>query len=340
MAKVVVTGSAGFIGFHLCQKLLQEGFKVIGLDNFSDYYDVELKYSRNEFLQKNDNFESVFLDVEDRSALENIFRNEKITLVIHLAAQAGVRYSIEHPESYITTNLVGTFNILEVCRHFPPKHLMIASTSSAYGANTDMPFDELQKSDHQLSLYAATKKSTELISHSYAHLFNTPITMFRFFTVYGPWGRPDMALFKFAEAIADDKEIEIYNYGDMKRDFTYVQDLVDSIYKLTRVIPKSIDEVERYCGGNDSLSPVAPWRVVNIGQGKPEPLMDYIQCLEEALGKEAKKKYLPMQAGDVKETFASNKLLNDLIGYVPKTSISDGVKKFVDWYTAYDGRID
>ena len=223
MAKVVVTGSAGFIGFHLCQKLLQEGFKVIGLDNFSDYYDVELKYSRNEFLQKNDNFESVFLDVEDRSALENIFRNEKITLVIHLAAQAGVRYSIEHPESYITTNLVGTFNILEVCRHFPPKHLMIASTSSAYGANTDMPFDELQKSDHQLSLYAATKKSTELISHSYAHLFNTPITMFRFFTVYGPWGRPDMALFKFAEAIADDKEIEIYNFTGVDSDFKGIE---------------------------------------------------------------------------------------------------------------------
>ena len=324
--RVLVTGSAGFIGFHTSSLLLQSGAKVLGVDNFTPYYDPSLKERRNAILSNHANFELARISIEDGAALTQAWKDFAPDAVIHLAAQAGVRYSIDHPADYVGTNIVGTFNLMELARHNPVRHFLAASTSSVYGANTTMPFDELQRTQTPMSLYAATKGATELMGHSYAHLFGIPMTFFRFFTVYGPWGRPDMALFKFADAMLRDEAIDVYNNGEMARDFTYVDDLVRSIVDLVSAVP-SKEPVE-----HDSLSPAAPFRVVNIGGGTPTPLMDYIAALEAALGKTAKKNFLPMQAGDVPATEASPALLRALTGRVPTTSVEKGVAEFVRWY--------
>ena len=325
--RVLVTGSAGFIGFHTSSLLLQSGAKVLGVDNFTPYYDPSLKERRNAILSNHPNFELARISIEDGAALTDAWKAFAPDAVIHLAAQAGVRYSIDHPADYVGTNIVGTFNQMELARHNPVRHFLAASTSSVYGANTAMPFDELQRTQTPMSLYAATKGATELMGHSYAHLFGIPTTFFRFFTVYGPWGRPDMALFKFADAMLRDAAIDVYNNGQMARDFTYVDDLVRSIVDLVSAVPGS-----EPVGPQDSLSPAAPFRVVNIGGGTPTPLMDYIGALEAALGKTAKKNFLPMQAGDVPATEASPALLRALTGRVPTTSVEKGVAEFVRWY--------
>lgn len=328
---VLVTGSAGFIGFHTSSLLLQQGATVLGVDNFSDYYDVALKEARNDMLSNHPNFSVARVSIEDAQAFGDAWRDFKPDVVIHLAAQAGVRYSIDAPASYVGANLIGTFNVLELARHHPVEHLLAASTSSVYGANTEMPFDENQRTATPLSLYAATKGATELMAHSYAHLFGTPTTMFRFFTVYGPWGRPDMALFKFTKAILADQPIDVYNNGEMVRDFTYVVDLAESITRLAKAIPGDTPVA------HDNLSPVAPFRIVNIGQGEPTQLMDYIAAIERSLGKTAIKNYMPMQPGDVPATAASSALLKALTGYSPTTSAADGVAEFVRWYREHYG---
>lgn len=327
--RVLVTGAAGFIGFHTSEKLLQQGHTVLGVDNFSAYYDVALKEARTDILQNHAEYSLARVSIEDQAALAAAWTDFKPDTVLHLAAQAGVRYSIDEPASYIGTNLVGTHNILELARHHPVKHLLAASTSSVYGANTQMPFEETQRTQTPLSLYAATKGATELMGHSYSHLFGTPMTFFRFFTVYGPWGRPDMALFKFAKAMLEGSPIQVYNNGNMVRDFTYIDDLAESIVRLTDAIPGR-EPVE-----GDSLSPVAPFRTVNIGNGQPTPLMDYIGALEAALGREAIKNFLPMQQGDVPATEASSALLERLTGFKPSTPPAQGVARFVDWYRAH-----
>lgn len=324
--RVIVTGSAGFIGFHTAMQLLQQGATVLGVDNFGDYYDVGLKEQRNKLLEAYPNFRVVRVSIEDAKAIGDAWRDFAPDVVIHLAAQAGVRYSIDQPDSYIGTNLIGTYNLLELARHHPVRHFLAASTSSVYGANREMPFDERQRTQTPISLYAATKGATELIGHSYSHLYNIPTTFFRFFTVYGPWGRPDMALFKFAKAILADEAIDVYNNGEMVRDFTYVVDLASSIIALSSVVPGDVPV------DGDSLSPVAPFRVVNIGGGKPTPLMDYIGALEQALGKPAQKNMLPMQQGDVPATEASPDLLRALTGNIPATTVTEGVSAFVSWY--------
>lgn len=325
--RFLITGTAGFIGFHLARRLLADGHEVLGVDSFSPYYDVALKEDRNALLEGHDGFRVARLALEDADALNATWEAFAPDVVVHLAAQAGVRYSIEHPEAYISSNIVGTFNVLEAARQHQPKHLLAASTSSAYGANLEMPFRETDKAVHPITLYAATKSATELMAHSYAHLFGVPTTFFRFFTVYGPWGRPDMALFKFANAMLKDEHIEVYGEGRMSRDFTYVDDLVEAITRLVQVVPGETPPVE-----GDTLSPVAPFRLVNIGGGKPSPLMDYIGELETALGKPAIKTFLPMQDGDVPNTTASPDLLERLTGYKPETPISVGVPAFVDWF--------
>jgi UDP-glucuronate 4-epimerase len=324
--RVLVTGSAGFIGFHTASRLLQAGATVLGVDNFSDYYDVALKEARNDMLANHPNFRVARLSIEDQPALAAAWAEFKPDVVIHLAAQAGVRFSIEQPASYIGANIVGTFNLLELARHHPVRHFLAASTSSVYGANTDMPFGETQRTATPMSLYAATKGATELMGHSYAHLFRTPMTFFRFFTVYGPWGRPDMALFKFTRAILAGEPIDVYNNGDMVRDFTFIDDLAESIVRLIDAVPGDTP-VE-----GDSLSPAAPFRIVNIGAGRPTPLMDYIAAAERALGRTAIKNFLPMQAGDVPATEASSDLLRRLTGYAPSTTPEEGVAAFVRWY--------
>jgi len=324
--RVLVTGSAGFIGFHTCSRLLDQGATVLGLDNFSTYYDVALKEGRTALLADKPGFSLARISIEDMSALEQAWMEFKPDIIIHLAAQAGVRYSIEEPRGYIGANVIGTFNLLELARHHPVRHFLAASTSSVYGANTQMPFEETQRTQTPLSLYAATKGATELIGHSYSHLFGTPMTFFRFFTVYGPWGRPDMALFKFTRAILAGEPIDVYNNGAMVRDFTYVEDLADAIVALTRAVPTRVPVK------GDSLSPVAPFRTVNIGAGTPTQLMDYIGELERALGKTAIKNFLPMQQGDVPATEASSALLEQLTGSVPHTPPSAGVPAFVRWY--------
>jgi UDP-glucuronate 4-epimerase len=330
--RFLVTGSAGFIGFHLCRRLLIEGHQVVGIDNFSDYYDVALKHARNAVLEKHHNaFKVERLNLEDQPELNRAWEAAEPDVIVHLAAQAGVRYSIDHPEAYVSANIVGTFNVLEAARRFQPKHLLAASTSSAYGANTEMPFRETDRAVHPLTLYAATKSATELMGHSYSHLFGIPMTFFRFFTVYGPWGRPDMALFKFTKAIMADEAIEIFGQGEMSRDFTFVDDLVEGIVRLSATVPGSVPVP------GDTLSPVASFRLVNIGGGSPSNLMDYIGELEMALGREAKKTFLPMQDGDVRATFASADLLEQLTGYKPCTPISVGVPNFVDWYRKHYG---
>lgn len=325
--RYLITGTAGFIGFHLARRLLGDGHEVLGVDNFSDYYDPVLKADRNAVLEGFDGFRVARLGLEDAGALNAAWEGFAPDLVVHLAAQAGVRYSIDHPEAYVFANLVGTFNVLEAARRYQPRHLMCASTSSAYGANTAMPFRETDRAVHPITLYAATKGATELMGHSYAHLFGVPTTFFRFFTVYGPWGRPDMALFKFTRAILADEPIDIYGEGRMSRDFTFVDDLVESIVRLAAVVPDEANRVE-----GDSLSSAAPFRLVNIGGGRPSPLMDYVGELERALGRTAKKNFLPMQDGDVPHTTASADLLERLIGYKPETPISLGVPAFIGWY--------
>lgn len=329
--RVFITGSAGFIGFHLADRLLRDGHTVCGYDAMTPYYDVSLKRARHERLKRFDAFSAHEADLGDAGRLEAAIGGFGPEIVVHLAAQAGVRYSIEQPQTYIDTNITGTFNLLEILRKTPPRHLLFASTSSVYGANPDMPFAEADRTDQPMSLYAATKKAGEAMSHSYAHLFGIPTTCFRFFTVYGPWGRPDMALFKFAAAMLEKRPIEVFGEGRMGRDFTYVDDLVEAITRLIPVVPEAKKPVLQQ-GVTDSLSPVAPWRVVNIAGGAPQGLMDYIAALEKALGVTAEKRMLPMQPGDVARTHADAGLLRALTGYVPDTPIETGVAAFAEWF--------
>jgi len=328
--RILVTGSAGFIGFHLSQRLLADGHEVLGIDNFSDYYDVRLKEARNDQLEANDRFQVARISLEDGAAVMEAWSAFAPEIVFHLAAQAGVRHSITHPDSYIQANLIGTFNVLEGARRYPPRHLLSASTSSAYGANLVMPFREGDRAAHPMSLYAATKGATELMGHSYAHLYGVPTTFFRFFTVYGPWGRPDMALFKFADLMLKGQPIEVFGHGRMSRDFTFIDDLVESIVRLADAPPGDAPAFE-----GDSLSPVAPYRLVNIGGGKPTPLLDYIAELEKALGVVADKVFLPMQDGDVPDTTASPDVLYRLTGYKPDTPVSVGVPAFAAWFNKH-----
>ena len=331
----LVTGAAGFIGFHISQRLLDEGWRVVGLDCMSDYYDVSLKERRESMLLQNASYRSVHEKVEKPNVLMSLFEEERPDVVIHLAAQAGVRYSIENPRTYLESNINGTFELLEAARAFPPEHMLLASTSSAYGANENMPYRETVKADHQMSFYAATKKSTENMAHSYAHLFDLPITMFRFFTVYGPWGRPDMALFKFTKAILSGETIDVYNHGEMSRDFTYIDDLVQGMRLLMDAVPEDGDYLEENVGKVDSKSDVAPFRVVNIGNSRPSQLLDFIIAIEKTVGTEAVKNFMPMQAGDVPATWADTTLLAKLTGYKPNTDLDTGVQNFVNWYRAF-----
>lgn len=334
LKRVFITGTAGFIGFHLAKMLLAEGFVVHGYDGMTDYYDVSLKQRRHDMLLENENFSCTVGMLQDAELLLKVATDFQPDVIVHLAAQAGVRYSLENPRSYIDSNIVGTFNIMEAARQLKVRHLLMASTSSVYGANTTMPFDEGQKADTPLTIYAATKKATESMAHSYAHLHELPTTMFRFFTVYGPWGRPDMALFKFTEAILDGRPIDIYNHGDMFRDFTYVTDLVRSIRLLIDAVPSlSTDRTTTFA--NDSISPVAPFRIVNIGNSQKIRLLDFIEAIEKELEQKARRNYLEMQQGDVPATWADAGLLMDLTGFCPKTDYREGVAQFVRWYRSY-----
>ena len=330
----LVTGAAGFIGYFTCLRLLKDGFRVLGIDSLSDYYDPELKRRRQQALLQHQSFSVVNEPIETPGLLADLFAKHTPDIVVHLAAQAGVRYSIDNPRSYLESNLVGTFELLEAARWNPPQHMLLASTSSAYGANTEMPYRETMKADHQMSFYAATKKATEAMAHSYAHLYDLPVTMFRFFTVYGPWGRPDMALFKFTKAMLNGEAIDVYNNGEMMRDFTYVDDLVEAVRRLIDAPPIRVDRPEDV-EANDSLSPVAPWRIVNIGNSQPVQLGDMIAAIEEALGIKAERNLMPMQPGDVPATWADAELLHSLTGYVPRTDIREGVSRFVTWYRDY-----
>jgi UDP-glucuronate 4-epimerase len=334
--RFLITGTAGFIGFHLAKRLLAEGHEVQGVDGMTPYYDVELKKKRHALLAQSNRFTAHLLMLQDEARLASVYRAAMPDIVVHLAAQAGVRYSLENPRAYVDSNLVGTFNLLELMRREPPKHFLFGSTSSVYGANDKMPFVETDRTDFPITLYAATKKSGELMAHSYAHLFNIPTTAIRFFTVYGPWGRPDMALFKFVDAILHDRPIEIYGEGRMSRDFTYIDDLIEAIVRLVSVVPSRENASET--DDLDSRSPAAPFRVVNIGRGRPVPLLDFIAAIEAKLGKTAKRELLPMQPGDVTDTFASADLLQRLTGYRPATPVEEGVGAFVDWYRGYFGR--
>lgn len=334
MQRILVTGTAGFIGYHLAELLLDEGFEVHGYDGLTDYYDVELKRRRHQRLLQNPKFAATEAMLEDAERLRATASEFRPDVIVHLAAQAGVRYSLEQPRAYVESNIVGTFNVMEIARGLEVQHLLIASTSSVYGANEGMPFREVAKADTQLTIYAATKKATESMAHSYAHLYSLPTTVTRFFTVYGPWGRPDLALFKFVDAILDDRPIDIYNHGEMLRDFTYVADLVRAMRLLIPVIPSGPDSRDKVAE-TDSLSPAAPFRVVNIGNSKPVQLLDFIDLIEEVLGKKAIRNYMPMQPGDVPATWADATLLNELTGYSPRTDIRDGVTAFVEWFRDY-----
>lgn len=331
--KFLVTGAAGFIGFHTSRRLLEEGHEVVGLDNLNDYYSVELKQDRLAILQKYDRFEFAKGDLADKELVEKVFAREKPEVVINLAAQAGVRYSLKNPHTYVDSNLVGFVNILEGCRHNDVQHLIFASSSSVYGANEKVPYETSDNVDHPVSLYAATKKSNELLAHSYSHLYDLPTTGLRFFTVYGPWGRPDMALFIFVRKMLNDEPIEVFNYGDMKRDFTYVDDVVEGIYKLC-FQPAEPDENWDGEDPNPGTSK-APYRIYNIGNNSPVELMDFIECIEEELEMEADKEFKPMQPGDVKITYADVEDLIEDIGYAPDTPLEEGVKKFIEWYRDY-----
>lgn len=330
--KVLVTGAAGFIGFHLVNALLARGDSVIGIDNLNDYYAVSLKEDRLKALEQHPNahlFKFQRLDVADHAALNALYQTHQPQRVVHLAAQAGVRYSLENPAAYVQSNLVGFANLLEVCRHHGTEHLVYASSSSVYGSNTKLPFSEQDSVDHPVSLYAASKKANELMAHTYSHLYQMPTTGLRFFTVYGPWGRPDMSPFLFADAILNGKTLKVFNHGDMMRDFTYVDDIVEGVVRvLDKVATPAYPD-------SDSIAANAPYRVFNIGNNQPEKLLDFIGFLETALGKEAKKEFLPMQAGDVKATFADTAALEAWAGFKPNTSLQEGVQRFVRWYRDY-----
>ncbi|GAB6074874.1 NAD-dependent epimerase [Nautilia lithotrophica] len=343
--KILITGTAGFIGFHLAKRLLERGDEVVGLDNINDYYDVNLKYGRlaetgieKEKIEygklitsnKYPNYKFIKLNLEDKNAIDKLFKEEKFDKVCHLAAQAGVRYSLENPDAYIQSNIVGHMNILEAVRHNGVKALSYASSSSVYGLNKKQPFSTDDNVDHPISLYAATKKADELMSHTYSYLYNIPTTGLRFFTVYGPWGRPDMALFKFVKNILEDKPIDVYNYGKMSRDFTYIDDIVEGIVRVIDNPPKG----NLNWDGRSSES-VAPYKVYNIGNGSPVKLMDFIEAIEETLGKKAKKNLLPMQPGDVPSTYADTTDLEKDLGYKPYTDVKEGIKKFVEWYKEF-----
>jgi len=332
--RILVTGAAGFIGFHLARRLLADGHEVTGVDGLTAYYDLSLKAARLAELTPSNRFSFVETMLEDMPALTAAFEAAKPEVVVHLAAQAGVRYSLENPRAYVDANLTGAFNVLELARAAGVGHLLFASTSSVYGESETQPFSELQRADHPLTLYAASKKAGELMSHSSAHLWGLPTTAFRFFTVYGPWGRPDMSPWKFAEAILDGRPIDVHGHGEIWRDFTFVDDLVEAMVRLIPLAPQKGAPV----GPVDSLSPVAPWRVVNIGRGEPVKLTDFIAAIETALGRTAQRRMLPMQPGDVPLTFASADLLQALTGYRPTTPMAEGVKAFCDWFISYRGR--
>ena len=346
--KILVTGAAGFIGHHLVKKLLEKGFKVVGLDNINDYYDVNLKYDRLEDcginreeaekwhqpVQSNthDGYRFIRMNLEDREEILSLFEKEKFDKVVNLAAQAGVRYSIENPYAYIDCNVVGFINILEGCRHQNVNHLVYASSSSVYGNNIKMPLSTSDSVDHPISLYAATKKANELMAHTYSHLYNIPTTGLRFFTVYGPWGRPDMALFLFTEAILKDEQIKVFNHGNMVRDFTYVDDITEGVFKVMEDIPKSAGKERK---PNVSTSNTAPYQVYNIGNSSPVKLMDFITAIEKSLGKEAKKNFMDIQPGDVPRTEADVTDLEENLGYKPDTKVQDGIDAFIKWYRKY-----
>lgn len=331
--KILVTGAAGFIGMHTSLRLLARGDEVVGVDNLNDYYDVRLKEARLARLQEHQGFRFHKLSVEDREGMAALFRDEQPQRVIHLAAQAGVRYSLTNPHAYIDANLQGFLNILEGCRHNGVEHLAYASSSSVYGGNTKMPFSEHDNIDHPVSLYAATKKANELMAHTYSHLFRLPTTGLRFFTVYGPWGRPDMALFLFTKAILEGKPIDVFNHGKMVRDFTYIDDIVEGVIRVCDKPATASDEFDS--SNPDPATSNAPYRVFNIGNSQPTPLMDYIHALEQAIGKEAKKNFLPMQPGDVPATNADTSELDAWVGFKPGTPVREGVKRFYAWYQAH-----
>lgn len=331
--KILLTGAAGFIGMTTALRLLARGDEVVGLDNLNDYYDVKLKESRLSRLTPHPAFRFVKMDVADRPGMEQLFAAEKFDRVIHLAAQAGVRYSLQNPHAYIESNILGFTNVLEGCRHSKVAHLVYASSSSVYGGNTKMPFSEHDSVDHPVSLYAATKKANELMAHTYSHLYGLPTTGLRFFTVYGPWGRPDMALFLFTKAILEGQPINVFNHGNMQRDFTYVDDIVEGVIRvLDRV---AIANPEYDAGLADPATSNAPYRVFNIGNNNPVPLLDFIACIEDALGQKAMKNLLPLQDGDVPATYANTDALQEWVGFVPGTSIQSGVANFVAWYRSY-----
>jgi UDP-glucuronate 4-epimerase len=331
--KVLITGAAGFIGMHVAQILLARGDEVVGIDNLNDYYDVDLKKARLARLAKYPRFKHVLLDIADRPGMAAVFEKERPQRVLNLAAQAGVRYSLENPHAYIDSNVVGFVNVLEGCRHNGVEHLVYASSSSVYGGNTKMPFSEHDNIDHPVSLYAATKKANELMAHTYSHLFNLPTTGLRYFTVYGPWGRPDMALFLFAKAILEDRPIDVFNHGKMRRDFTYIDDIAEG---TVRVIDRLAVANPTFMSDDpDPATSWAPYCVFNIGNHNPVELMDYISALEMALGREAKKNFLPMQAGDVPATSANTAELRAYTGFAPTTPVEEGVRRFVEWYRDY-----
>ncbi|WP_428031346.1 NAD-dependent epimerase/dehydratase family protein [Ancylobacter sp.] len=334
--RILITGTAGFIGFHLARLLLAQGFRVHGYDGMTDYYDVRLKQRRHAMLAQNEAFSATEAMLEDFDTLARTVEDFQPEVIVHLAAQAGVRYSLEKPRAYIEANIVGTFNVMECARAVPVQHLLMASTSSVYGANEDMPFRETDKADTPLTIYAATKKANEAMGHSYAHIYALPTTMFRFFTVYGPWGRPDMALFKFTRGILEGTPIDIYNHGDMWRDFTYVDDLVEGI-RLLIDTPPLLPEARGEAVPGDSLSPAAPFRVVNIGNSDKVRLLDFIDAIEQEIGRPALRNYMPMQPGDVPATFADAGLIQALTGYRPNTPFREGVARFVGWYRDYYG---
>ncbi|PTJ01673.1 NAD-dependent epimerase [Staphylococcus simulans] len=330
--KVLITGAAGFIGSHLAKRLISQGHEIIGVDNINDYYDPKLKEDRLKSIGDN-NFTFYKITLEDADKLEEIFKEQHPDVVVNLAAQAGVRYSLENPRAYIDSNIVGFVNILECCRHYDVKHLIYASSSSVYGANTSKPFSTSDNIDHPLSLYAATKKSNELMAHTYSHLYNLPTTGLRFFTVYGPWGRPDMALFKFTKAIVNDETIDVYNHGNMMRDFTYVDDIVEAI---SRLVKRPAQPNPEWSGANpDPSSSYAPYKIYNIGNNSPVRLMEFVEAIENKLNKTAKKNYMDLQPGDVPETYANVDDLFRDIDFKPETTIQDGVNNFIDWYLDY-----
>ncbi|MBI4684839.1 MAG: NAD-dependent epimerase [Nitrospirae bacterium] len=333
MKKVLVTGAAGFIGFHLCKSLVTNGEKVVGIDNLNDYYDVTLKTDRLKQLEAEENFKFIKADLAEKDKIAELFAEENFDMAVNLAAQAGVRYSLINPHAYINSNINGFLNILEGCRHNKVKHLVFASSSSVYGANTKMPFSVHHNVDHPVSLYAATKKANELMAHTYSSLYNIPCTGLRFFTVYGPWGRPDMALFLFTKAILEGNHIDVFNYGRMQRDFTYIDDVIKGVVRIMNKVPQSNPE---WSSDNpDSATSYSPYKLYNIGSNNPVELMKFIEVLEDCLGRKAKKNLLPIQPGDVPATFADvDDLMRD-VGFKPSTSIEDGIKRFVDWYKVY-----